>query len=157
MSSFTSVASPEEYNDHRKPSGKGARYDRRTISSGDEHPADHWVLREAADHQQVGLEGLRAVRWQLLKLFGRIERFGEQIDEAFAGQPLLLNLSPLHPTNRRRFEAFLHEQKQITNLLGRGLELWMLTCRLERGDDWIPPNHRKHETKARRRRRAPQD
>jgi hypothetical protein len=157
MSSFTSVASPGEYNDRRKPPGKAARHDRRTKSSGDDHSADDCVLREAADHQQVGLEDLQAARRQLLKLFARIERFGEQIDEAFAGQPFLPNLPPDAPANRRRFEALLHEQKKITILLGRALELWMLTCHLERDDDWIPRNHRKRKTKARRRRRAPQD
>ena len=78
----------------------------------------------------MGLEDLQAVRRQLLKLFGRIERLGEQIDEAFAGQPFVPNLSPVAPANRRRFEAFLHEQKQVTILLGRALELWMLTCHL---------------------------
>jgi hypothetical protein len=156
MSSFTPVAPPAEYKSQRKPPRKGARQDRRTKSSGDEYPQ----TTRSSEKQPItsmGLEGLRAVRWQLLKLFGRIERFGEQIDEAFAGQPLLPNLSPLHPTNRRRFEAFLHEQKQITNLFGRALELWMLTCHLERGDNWIPPKHRKHKTKERRRRRAPQN
>lgn len=156
MSSFTSVASPEEHTDHRKPRGKDACHSRCTRSSGDGHPANHGVLGEAADHQQAGLEGLRAVRCQLVKLFARIERFGEQIDEAFAGQPFLPNLPPDAPANRRRFEAFLHEQKKISILLEHALELWMVTCHLKR-DDWIPRNHRKHKTKARRRRRAPQD
>ena len=132
MSFFRSVTSPEDYKDHRNPLGKGASNHRRTKSSRDEHSQEHRVSGHGVDHEQVGLEGLWAVRCQLLKLFGRIERLGEQIDEAFAGQPLVPNLSPLHPTNRRRFEAFLHEQKQVTNLFGRALELWMLTCHLER-------------------------
>jgi hypothetical protein len=105
----------------------------------------------------VGFEGLQAVRWQLLRVFGRIERFGEQIDEAFAGQPFLPNLPPHAPANRRRFEAFLREQTKMTNLLRRTLELWMLTCRWEWDDDWIPRNHQKPKIKARARRRAPQD
>ena len=156
MSSLTSVVPKKNTNDPGKPPGKGAPHEGRTKSSGDYPSADR-VLGEGADHQQVGLEGLRVVRWRLLKLFGRIERFGEQIDEAFAGQPFIPGLSPLHPINRRRFEAFLHEQKQITNLLGRALELWMLTCRLKQDNDWIPRNHRNTRLKKRKRQRAPQD
>jgi hypothetical protein len=52
------------------------------------------VLAEAIEHEKVGLDGLPASRFQLLKLFGRIERLHEQIDEAFGGQPFWRNLPP---------------------------------------------------------------
>ena len=45
--------------------------------------------REAAGR----LGGLPALRYQLVKVFGRIDRLACQIDEAFAGQPFLPNLS----------------------------------------------------------------
>jgi hypothetical protein len=138
MSSFTSVAAPEEYNDDHKPLGKPAHRDRRIEFSRDDHSAAQRVLREAVEHQQVGLEGLQAARLQLLKLFARIERLGEQIDEAFAGRPFLPNLPADAPANRRRFNTFLQEHKQVTKLLGHALELWMLTCGMKRDDDWVP-------------------
>jgi hypothetical protein len=95
-------------------------------------------LREAIERQQLGLEGLQAARTQLLKLFGRIERFGGQIDLAFSGQAFLPNVPPDAQANRRRFNAYFEQHRQVTKLLGQALELWMITCGLKREDDWVP-------------------
>ncbi len=104
----------------------------------DDFSAAQRVLREAVEQQRVGLDGLQAARFQLLRSFARIERLGEKIDEAFAGQPFLPDLAPNAPANTRRFNAFLERHTQVTKLLKQTLELWMLTCGMKRGDDWVP-------------------
>ena len=95
-------------------------------------------MRDAVEGDQVGLEGLKAARFQLLKVFGRIERFGDQIDEAFGGEMFLQDIAPDAPANRRRVKAFLEEHIQVTKLLGYAIELWLLTCGMKPEDDWVP-------------------
>lgn len=70
--------------------------------------------------------GLTEVRIPIIKLFGRIERFGEKVDEAFAGQPFLPHVAPDAPANRRRFNAYFYQCKQVSKLLFRALHLWRL-------------------------------
>jgi hypothetical protein len=97
-------------------------------SSLHDHSAAQRVLREAIERQQIGLEGLQAARFQLLTLFERIERLGVQIDEAFGGNPFLPDVPPDALANRRRFNAYFEEHRQLTRLFGRAVELWMLRC-----------------------------
>ncbi len=78
-----------------------------------------------------GFEDLETPRIHLLRLFGRIERLAERIDEAFSGQPFLPNLPPDSPANRRRFKVFLEEHRQVIKLFGQALDLWMITCGLK--------------------------
>lgn len=100
----------------------------REPSLHDHSAAAQRMLSEAIERQQIGLEGLQAARIQLLKLFERIERLGGQIDEAFGGNPFLPHVPPEAPANRRRFNAYFEEHRQLTRLFGRAVELWMLTC-----------------------------
>ncbi len=138
MSSFTSSVKPEEYNDDQEPRGKPAHWDKRIRSIREERSAAQQALKEAIESQQSGLEGLQAARSQLLKLFGRIERLGDQIDAAFGGQAFLQELAPTAPANRRRFKIYFEEHSQVTGLLMQALEAWMLTCGLKREDNWVP-------------------
>lgn len=78
-----------------------------------------------------GVEDLQTPRIHLLRLFERIERLAERIDEAFSGQPFLPNLAPDAAANRRRVKVFLEEHRRVTKLLGQALELWMITCGLK--------------------------
>jgi hypothetical protein len=103
-----------------------------------DHSAVERMLKDATASQQVGLEGLPAVRYQLVKVFGRIDRLACKIDEAFAGRPFLPNLSADAPANRRRFNAYVEGQRKAIRLLGQAIELWMLTCGMKREDDWVP-------------------
>jgi hypothetical protein len=103
-----------------------------------DHSAVERMLKDATASQQVGLEGLPAVRYQLVKVFGRIDRLACKIDEAFAGQPFLPNLSADAPANRRRFNAYVEGQRKAIRLLGQAIELWMLTCGMKKEDDWVP-------------------
>jgi hypothetical protein len=96
------------------------------------------ILKEAIEQHQVGLDGLQAARFHLLKSFGRIERLAEKIDEAFAGQPFLPDLAPNDPANTRRFNAYLGRHTQVMKLFTRTLDLWMLTCGMKREDNWVP-------------------
>jgi len=96
------------------------------------------VLREAIENKVGGLDGLLAARITLVKLFGRIERMQQKIDEAFGGQPFLRELSPTCPANRRRFNTFSREHEKAAQLLGYAVELWSLACGLKREDDWTP-------------------
>jgi hypothetical protein len=106
--------------------------------SATDRAAPQGASRQAAEHQRVGLDGLRSVQVRMLRLFARIEQLGNQIDAAFAGQPFLPNLPPDAPANRRRFNAYFQEHKQVVRLFGRVLELWMITCGMKREDDWVP-------------------
>ena len=138
MSSFTSAVAPGEYNDDDEQLGKPSYRDVSGESSPHDHSAAQRVVREAVERQQMGLEGLGAVRFQLLKLVGRIERLHGQIAEAFAGQVFLPDVSPVARANRRRFNAYIEQQRQFTRLRGRAMELWMLACGMKREDDWAP-------------------
>jgi hypothetical protein len=64
-------------------------------------------LKEAIEQQRIGLDGLQATRFQVLKLFARIERIGEKIDEAFAGRLFLTDVPANAPANTRRFTDYL--------------------------------------------------
>jgi len=68
----------------------------------------------------------------------RIERLAQKIDEAFCGQPFLLNLPPTAPANRRRFNAYFEHHKKVTKLLSWAVELYMITCGMKPEDDWVP-------------------
>jgi hypothetical protein len=94
--------------------------------------------RSSLENQQVGLEKLHVARVQVLRSMARLQRFGEKIDEAFAGQPFLSNIAPDAPANRRRFKTYLKQHRQVTRLLCQGVELWMMTFGMKREDDWIP-------------------
>jgi hypothetical protein len=96
------------------------------------------VLRETLEQHRVGVDGLHAARFQLLKLFATIERMYEHIDAAFAGQPFLPNLAPDAPANTRRFNYYFARVQQATKLLTRALDLLMLTCGMKLQDDWVP-------------------
>jgi hypothetical protein len=86
-----------------------------------------WALKEAVEQQKMGLEGLQAARFVLLKVFGRIVRLQEQIDAAFAGQAFDSNFGPLSPANMQRSTAFFSAHDQAMRLLKQAIELWCLT------------------------------
>ncbi len=96
------------------------------------------ALQEVVDRQQIGPEGLRATQLQLIIEFGRIQRLGEQIDEAFAGQVFLPNHGPTSPANRRRFNTLIGFHKKRLELLGDAMELWAFSCGMKMHDDWVP-------------------
>jgi len=96
------------------------------------------VLRKVMKHRCVGLDASRAAQCQLLKLFVRIERIFEQIDEAFAGEPFLPGIAPTAPLNRQRFNAYLEGHGRAMKLFGRAIELWMFACGMKREENWVP-------------------
>jgi hypothetical protein len=118
----------------RQPSGTLRRDSQ--PNSTDESSADK--LAAEANRPRLGLEGLREIQIHLLKLFGRIERCREKLDEVFAGQPFLPDVPPDCPANRRRFWVYFEEASALMDLLCRAVELWMITCGMKCEDDWIP-------------------
>jgi hypothetical protein len=118
----------------RQPSGTLRRDSQ--PNSTDESSADK--LAAEANRPMRGLEGLRIIQIQLVKLFGRIERCREKLDEVFAGQPFLPDVPPDCPANRRRFWVYFEEASALMDLLCRAVELWMITCGMKWEDDWIP-------------------
>jgi hypothetical protein len=73
--------------------------------------------------------------WQLLE---RIHGIHEKIDEAFAGQPFLPNLSPLDFANRQRFNTYFGFHKEVTKLVARAMDLYAFAdCITEQS--WIYP------------------
>jgi hypothetical protein len=105
-------------------------------NSTDESSANKVAVE--ANRPMRGLEGLRIIQIQLVKLLGRIERCREKLDEVFAGQPFLPDVPPDSPANRRRFWVYFEEASALTDLLCRAVELWMITCGMKWEDDWIP-------------------
>jgi len=96
------------------------------------------ALRRAMNRHLVGLDASLAAQCQLVKLFTRIERIFEQIDEAFAGEPFLPGIAPTAPLNRQRFNAYLEGHGRAMKLFGRAIELWMFACGMKREDNWVP-------------------
>ena len=96
-------------------------------------------LAKAIERGQVGPEGLMAARPEVLNLFARIERFGGQIDQAFAGQAFLRNAGgPASPANRRRFNAYFECHRKLAGLLWEAIVIWALACGVKMDDDWAP-------------------
>jgi len=75
--------------------------------------------------QEDGREGLGASRPYIVRLFARLERINEKIDEAFAARPFLPHLPPDDPANRRRCRAYQELLGEGAKLLLRAQELWM--------------------------------
>ena len=125
MIPVTTAAASKECQNNRDQSGKeySVKEALREVKSHAQQ-----VLAEAIARGQVGPEGLLATRVQVLHLFGRIERLGGQIDQAFGGQAFLPNVGPASPANRRRFNAYFACQKAgRTALRGDGAlgdDLW---------------------------------
>ena len=135
MSSFAPAAAAKKPKDNREQSDEE---EPRNEPSLEHQSAAQRVLAKAIERERTGLKDLPATRCQLLSLFGRIERLGSQIDEAFGGQPFLRNVPPDSPANRRRFNAFFDYHRKVTGLLWKAIELWMLTCGMKREDNWVP-------------------
>ena len=70
---------------------------------------------------------LYAIRSNLSKLFALIKQSHAVIDAAFAGQPFLRHLPPDAPANRRRFNSYLDQHRQVSKLLFDALELRRLS------------------------------
>lgn len=92
------------------------------------------LVREALQSEREGLDRMLPPRMYLVKLFARIEQLSADIDEAFAGQPLLLDRAPDAPANVARCKACLRLHKENTDLLGRALELWMFSFGYDVGE-----------------------
>ena len=88
--------------------------------------------------QDEGFEEVRTAQIELVRLFGRIERMAEKIDQAFGGEPFLPDLAPDDPANIHRFDAFFRQHSRVSKLLFRTVEVWMITCGIRSQDDWIP-------------------
>ena len=95
------------------------------------------ALRQAAQQRRVGPDGLQAAQFQLIKVFARIRKLHDSLDEAFA-QPFLDGIAPNAPPNTHRFNACLDGYARVANLLGQALELWMLACGMKQKDNWVP-------------------
>jgi hypothetical protein len=128
--SFASTTASRKYEDNR---GRSKKEETSNPPSPEHQSAAQRILAEAIEQEKVGLEGLPAARFQLLNHFGRIERLGEQVAEAFGGQPFWRNLPPDCPANRRRFNAYFDCLTKVSRLLLKATDLWMLTCGIKEG------------------------
>lgn len=79
-------------------------------------------------HRRMKQEDLPSIKTQLHKLFDRIERCYELLDEAFEGQLFLRDLPPDCPANIRRFSLYLEEASALTTLFCHAIELWRICC-----------------------------
>ena len=96
------------------------------------------ALRNAIARNPVGLEESGALRFQLLKLFSRVHSMYDVIDLAFRNSPFLPQFPPESPANVHRFRAYLARHVEVTKLLERALELWMLAGGMKLEDNWVP-------------------
>jgi hypothetical protein len=78
--------------------------------------------------QNIEPEGARTAQIELIRIFGRVERMAEKIDQAFGGEPFLPDLAPDDPANLHRFYAFFNQHARVSRLLFRAIEAWMITC-----------------------------
>jgi hypothetical protein len=81
---------------------------------------------QATEHQQAATDPMEGHRVLVLQLLARIDRLSRRVDEAFSGQPFLLNLPPTAPANRRRFNSFFEPK-----LLFSAIELYLMTCGIQ--------------------------
>ena len=95
-------------------------------------------------------ESLQAMRSNLIEFFALLEHSAAAIDAAFAGEPFLPDLPPDAPANRRRFNAYLEQHRQVSKLLWRALELWRLSFGITIGQSKPRPRKRTGKGRARK-------
>jgi len=83
---------------------------------------------QGTEHQQPATDPMEGHRVLVLQLLARIDRLSRRIDEAFSGQPFLLNLPPTAPANRRRFNAYFEFHKRVTKLFFSVIDLYLIAC-----------------------------
>lgn len=96
------------------------------------------ALRKSVEQRRIGLDVLQAAQFQVLKLFARVQRLHDSIDEAFAGSPFLPGVAPNAPVNTQRFTACLARHTEVAKLFKRALDLWMLAGGMKLEDNWVP-------------------
>jgi hypothetical protein len=95
------------------------------------------ALRKIVQQHRLGLDGLQAAQLQLIRVFARIRKLHDSLDEAFE-EPFLDDMAPNAPANTHRFNACVDGYARMANLLGQVLELWMLACGMKQKDNWVP-------------------
>jgi hypothetical protein len=114
------------------------RHDRsHSQSSGHHETESRKALKKTAQQHRIGLDGLQAAQFQLIRVFARIRKLQDSLDEAFE-EPFLNDVAPNAPANTHRFNACVDGYARMANLLGQVLELWMLACGMKQKDNWIP-------------------
>jgi hypothetical protein len=71
----------------------------------------------------------------LLKVFAKIEHCGQQLKEAFGGQPFVPDLAPHCPTNMTRFQLYFEERCALTKLFFHAVDLWIICCGMDFRED----------------------
>jgi hypothetical protein len=136
LTSFAAVTAPKNPDDNREREEKERA---RNLALREELSAAQRALLDIKESNHVGPEGSQALRLRLVNLFGHLERIQGQIDEASGGQAFIPNArGPTSPANRRRFDTYFGYQKRLSRLVFNGIELWALTCGMQRDDDWAP-------------------
>jgi hypothetical protein len=135
LTSFAAATAPKNGEDNREQ-GEKQRACKRALREAQSFSQQ--MLAEAIESGQMGPEGLLPTRAPLLDLFARIERLGEQVDEAFGGQAFLPNVGPTSPANRRRFNAYFDCHKKLAGLLFDAIALWAMGSGMKQDDDWVP-------------------
>ena len=82
-------------------------------------------------------ESLLEARAQIIELLVRIQHLKNLSDHAFEGRIFLPNLAPDAPANRRRFDAYIEQQRQVLKLTGKAVDLWMTSFGLRPGESWL--------------------
>jgi hypothetical protein len=75
------------------------------------------------------------IQIDLLKVFAKIEHCGQQLKEAFGGQPFLPDLAPDCPANMTRFQLYFEERCELTKLFFHAIDLWIMCCGMDFGED----------------------
>ncbi|MFZ0807955.1 MAG: hypothetical protein WAN03_17310, partial [Candidatus Sulfotelmatobacter sp.] len=82
-------------------------------------------------------ESLLEARAQIIELLVRIQRLKKLSDHAFEGRIFLPSLAPDAPANRRRFSAYVEQQRQVLKLTRKAVDVWMASFGLRPGESWL--------------------
>ena len=97
-------------------------------------------IRNAAttdNHLQNEVESLLEARARIIKLLVRIRHLKNLSDHALEGRIFLPNLAPDAPANRRRFSAYVEQQRQVLKLTHKTVDLWMTSFGLRPEESWL--------------------
>ena len=86
------------------------------------------MLKQVAEQQKMGMDAAQPVRVLLVRVFARLLRIGETIDEAYAGQAFDNRYHPMAPINLWRFESYIGAHHRVTRLMYRAMTMWLMSA-----------------------------
>jgi hypothetical protein len=86
------------------------------------------MLKQVTEQQKMGMDAADPIRLLLVKVFARLLRMGEKIDEAYGGQAFNYHYAGMAPINLWRFESFVGAHNRVHRLLYRAMTMWLMSA-----------------------------